>query len=351
MSNELVFRKAERKRSKIRVSFSGPAGSGKTYSALKMARGLTDSWEKIALIDTENGRGDLYSDLGEYNIITFKAPFHPNRFIEAIKACENNGMEVVIIDSISHEWEGEGGCLEINEVIAQAKFKGNTWSAWSETKPLHRKFIDAIIASPCHLITTMRSKVETIMTDEKKVKKVGMKDIQMEGFDYEMTVSINLDREKHQASVDKHPIGLFENEYPFVVSEEHGKAIREWSESGAVEKPTEDQTATFQDQLITLGMTQEKWEEATELKWNELTIEGAGQWINKNAFAIEKRQETKVEEEKKELPNAETSEVKAFDPNKVLKELEAEKNKGKKPMTEAEKKFIGELDDSLKVTV
>jgi hypothetical protein len=138
---------------------------------------------------------------------------------------------------------------------------------------------------------------------------------------------------------------------PFVPSEKTGKELMEWLNGGASEHPGEDQTATFKEQLITLGMTQEKWEEATKLKWNELTIEGAGQWINKNAFAIEKRQETKVEEEKKELPNAETSEVKAFDPNKVLKELEAEKNKGKKPMTEAEKKFIGELDDSLKVTV
>jgi hypothetical protein len=199
----------------------------------------------------------------------------------------------------------------------------------------------------------MRSKVETIMTDEKKVKKVGMKDIQMEGFDYEMTVSINLDREKHQASVDKHPIGLFENEYPFVVSEEHGKAIREWSESGAVEKPTEDQTATFQDQLITLGMTQEKWEEATELKWNELTIEVAGQWIKKNAFAIEERKKKAEEAAKVEERNQEDSisGEKIFDPDKVLKELEAKKNAGKRPATEAEKRFMSELDKSLEVTV
>jgi hypothetical protein len=346
MSNEIVFRKAERKRSKIRVSFSGPAGSGKTYSALKMARGLTDSWDKIALIDTENGRGDLYSDLGEYNIITLKSPFHPNRFIEAIKVCEDNGMEVVIIDSISHEWEGSGGCLELNEIIAQAKFRGNTWSAWSETKPLHRKFIEAIIASPCHIITTMRSEIETVMTEDKKVKTLGMKDVQMKGFDYEMTLNFNVDRDKHQSIVSKHPIGLFEDDYSFVVSEEHGKIIKAWSESGAVECPIESQTAIFKEQLITLGMSQEKWEEATKLKWNELTIDEAGKWIKKNAFAIEKREEAKVEEKEREDT---ISGENIFNPGKVLKELEIKNNSGVKEISESERKFVEELDNSLKV--
>ena len=90
---------------------AGVSGCGKTFSALRLARGLASAWDKVALIDTESGRGDLYSDLGEYNIITLKAPFSPERFIEAIKACEDQGMEVIIIDSISHEWEGKVGCL------------------------------------------------------------------------------------------------------------------------------------------------------------------------------------------------------------------------------------------------
>jgi hypothetical protein len=272
---------------------SGPSGSGKTYSALKLARGLASDWNKIALIDTENGRGDLYSDLGEYNIITLEAPFRPERFIEAIKACEGAGMEVIIIDSISHEWEGSGGCLELNELIAQSKFRGNTWSAWSETTPRHQKFIESIIASPCHIITTMRSKVETVMTDEKKVKKIGTKDIQREGFEYEMTVSFNIDRDKHLALAGKDNTHLFESADAFTITEEHGKQIKDWSESGKKECPTDEQTEEFKGQLKTLGMTEKKWNEAvkkqTGKEWKEMSIKEAGEWIKKNNVVIEDR--------------------------------------------------------------
>src|SRR5690606_24180959 len=98
------------------------------------ASGIT-SWDKIAIIDTENGSADFYSNLGDYNVFSLSAPFSPERYIEAIEACEKAGMEVIIIDSVTHEWEGKGGCLEINDQIAQTKFKGNTWSAWSHTTP------------------------------------------------------------------------------------------------------------------------------------------------------------------------------------------------------------------------
>lgn len=231
----MQIRKAERKQSKLRIGMAGPSGSGKTYSALKMARGLTDSWNKIAMIDTENKRGDLYSHLGDYNIITLEAPFTPERFIEAMHTCEQSGMEVIIIDSSSHEWEGPGGCLEINEKLAAAKFKGNTWAAWSETTPRHQRFINAIIASPCHVITTMRSKTDTIQTEDKKIKKVGLKEIQREGFEYELTVSFNIDRDNHYAVVGKDNTEIFKDCDPFLISEEHGKQIRAWSESGKVD--------------------------------------------------------------------------------------------------------------------
>ena len=96
MSN-LQIRKAERKQTKLRVGLSGPSGSGKTYSALLVAFGITGDWSKIALIDSESGSGEFYSDFGEYNVITLEAPFSPERYIEAIEVCENSGMEVIII--------------------------------------------------------------------------------------------------------------------------------------------------------------------------------------------------------------------------------------------------------------
>lgn len=227
----IELRKAERSQAKLRIGVSAPSGGGKTYSALLMASGMAP-WNKIAVIDTENGRGDIYSDLGDYNIITLEAPFSPERYIEAIKSCEAAGMEVIIVDSISHEWEGQGGCLEINESLANAKYRGNTWSAWNETTPRHRKFIEAIISSTAHVITTVRNKVDTIMTEDKKVKKVGIKEITREGFEYEITVNFNIDRDTHKALPSKDNTRLFEGKDPFIITAETGKQLIDWMKSG-----------------------------------------------------------------------------------------------------------------------
>ena len=293
MESTIEFRKAERKQSKIRISMAGVTGCGKTFSALRLARGLASDWSKVALIDTESGRGDLYSDLGEYNIVPLKAPYNPERFVEAIKACEDQGMEVIIIDSISHEWEGKGGCLELNDQLAEVKFKGNTWAAWSHTTPRHRQFIEAIIASPCHIITTMRSKTETIMTDSKRVKKVGTKDIQREGFSYEMTVSFDIDREKHMALAGKDNTHLFEDETPFIISEADGEKILKWNKSGKKDIPTQKQTKRFKEQLKELKMTEKKWSEKTKLNWKDITGKEAGRWITAHDKRIEAGKEEK----------------------------------------------------------
>lgn len=232
----IVIQKAQRKQAKLRIGVSGPSGSGKTYSALLLARGLASSWDKIILIDTENGSGELYSDLGEYSVARLEAPYTPERYIEYIKACEDAGMEVIIIDSTSHEWEGKGGCLELNEILAASKYKGNTWSAWSETTPRHQKFIEAITTSKCHVITTVRNKVDTVMGDDKKVKKVGTKEIQREGFEYELTVNFNLDRETHRAMASKDRTNIFEQRDPFIISVQTGEELKKWNDSGAVDK-------------------------------------------------------------------------------------------------------------------
>ena len=226
----MELRKATRQKAKLRLGISGPSGSGKTYSALLLASGFAP-WDKVALIDTENGRGDLYAHLGEYNIITLGAPFTPERYIEAIRACEAAGIEVIVIDSISHEWEGKGGILEMNDLIAQTKFKGNTWAAWSHTTPRHQAFVQAIIQSSCHIITTVRSKTETV-NEGGKIKKLGMKAIQREGFDYELTVNFNLDRDSHTVMVDKDNTELFEGNDPFVITAKTGKLLKKWCEEG-----------------------------------------------------------------------------------------------------------------------
>ena len=228
----LELKKAQRKKVKLRLNISAPSGAGKTYSSLLMAKGLCGDWSKIAVIDTENGSSSLYSDLGEFSVIDLVAPYTPEKYTQALKICEDAGMEVVIIDSTTHEW----GCLiEENELLAQSKFRGNTWSAWSQTTPRHDRFIQSILQSNVHVITCTRSKMETIMTDDKKVKKVGMKDVQREGWEYELTISLNIDRDTHRAIASKDRTNLFENVNPFIITEETGKQIANWCDSGVSE--------------------------------------------------------------------------------------------------------------------
>lgn len=233
----MILQKATRKKSKLRLNISGPSGAGKTYSALLMAKGLIGDWNKIAVIDTENGSASLYTHLGDFNAIDLQAPYSPERYIEAIDTCIKAGMECIIIDSSTHEWNGPGGCIEINEKLAQTKFKGNTWSAWSVTTPRHDAFVQKVLQCPVHIITCTRSKMETVMTDDKKVKKLGMKDVQREGWEYELTVSLNVDRDTHTASASKDRTGLFEHKDPFVISTDTGRVIKEWCESGVESVP------------------------------------------------------------------------------------------------------------------
>ena len=246
---------------------SGPSGAGKTYSALLVAKGIAGDWSKIAVIDTENGSGELYSDLGEYNIITLDAPYSPERYIEAIKAAEDAGMEVIIIDSVTHEWDGKGGCLEINENLASAKFKGNTWAAWSETTPRHRKFLEAILTSPAHIITTARAKTDTIQTEDKKIKKVGLKEIQREGYEYELTLNFTIDRENHLAIASKDRTKLFIDRDPFLITEETGKELRAWNEGGAVNIAEQKRELVRHLRRLDLGMPTDKQDAAEFVRY------------------------------------------------------------------------------------
>ena len=226
----MTLRKATRQKAKIRLGLSAPAGGGKTLSALLIASGMT-SWDKIALIDTENGSGDLYSHLGEYNVLSLDAPYTPERYVEAIQQCEKAGMEVIIIDSITHEWDGKGGILEIHSSMT-----GNSFTNWASITPRHQKFINAILSSPCHIITTVRRKQDYEMTKDGngkiKVEKVGLKEITREGFEYELTVNLELDI-KHNAKSSKDRTGLFMDQPEFVPSVATGKLILDWCNSGS----------------------------------------------------------------------------------------------------------------------
>lgn len=227
----MQLKKAQRKKVFLRLNLSAPSGAGKTYSALLMAYGMAGDWSKVVVIDTENGSASLYSHLGEFNVLDLQPPFSPERFIEAITSCEDAGMEVIIVDSSSHEWSGAGGCLEINEKIAAARYKGNTWSAWNETTPRHDKFVNKVLQARAHVITCTRSKTETVL-DGNKVKKIGMKDIQRDGWEYELTVNLSIDRDTHMAIASKDRTQLFQIVDPFIITADTGRMVKEWCESG-----------------------------------------------------------------------------------------------------------------------
>ena len=259
----LQLQKATRKKSKLRLNISGPSGSGKTYSALLMAKGLVGDWTKIGVIDTETGSASLYEHLGDFQAVDLQAPYTPERYIEAIDLCVRGGMECIIIDSSTHEWSGQGGCIEINEKLAQSKYKGNTWSAWSQTTPRHDAFVQKVLQCPVHVITCTRSKMETVMTDDKKVKKLGMKDIQREGWEYELTVSLNLDRDTHTATASKDRTELFDKLDPFVITEATGKMIADWCEKGITVDPVQDIYPAWQTAVNaceSVEKLQELWE-------------------------------------------------------------------------------------------
>jgi hypothetical protein len=225
----MQLRKASRKKAKIRLGLSAVSGGGKTYSAILIAKGLCDDLSKVAIIDTENNSADLYAHLGDYNVLPLTAPYSPERYIEAIKACEKAGMEVIIIDSITHEWDGKGGCLQIQESL------GGKYQDWAKVTPRHQAFIDAILQSPCHMITTVRRKQDYEMSKDGngkvKVEKAGLKEVTREGFEYELTVNLELDT-KHNAFASKDRTGLFMGKPEFIPSEATGELIAKWCESG-----------------------------------------------------------------------------------------------------------------------
>lgn len=234
----MQFQKAERKKSKLRLALTGPSGSGKTYGALLLASGLGS---KIAVIDTEQGSASLYSHLVDFDSLELEPPYNPERYREALKLAVKSGYDVVIIDSITHEWSGSGGCLELLEQIAKAKYKGNSWAAWNDITPRHRAFIDDLLTSPIHIIVTARSKTETTQVEvngRKQVQKLGMKTEQRDGIEYEFTTVLDIVHDGHFALPSKDRTGLFNSNEPEKLSKETGERIKKWLESGVEIKET-----------------------------------------------------------------------------------------------------------------
>lgn len=235
-----LFKKAERHQSKLRLGLICPAGGGKTHSSLLIAAGLGGP---IAVIDTENASASKEvgkTNIPDFDVLVLTAPFSPDKYVNAIKEAESAGYNVIVIDSLSHAWAGSGGLLEKADLVTKASSSKNSYMAWREVTPLHNKLIDAILQSKCHVIVTMRSKVEYVVETNEKGKqaprKVGLAPIQREGMDYEMDIVLDIDQSTHLATPSKDRTSLFDGT-PFVPSKETGEKLKEWLGQGKEVKP------------------------------------------------------------------------------------------------------------------
>lgn len=269
----MKIERAQKKKQKLKIALAGASGSGKTFSALKLAFSMC---QKVCVIDTERGSASLYSDkFPEYDILELDAPYSPDRYIEAIKIAEENGYECIIIDSLSHEWNGQGGCLDMVENVAKASYSKNTYTAWATVTPKHQKLIQHILDSKAHMVVTMRSKTQYELSANEKGKmtptKIGMAPTQRDGIEYEFTLVFDLDQ-NHNFTCSKDRTSLFVNtDIPSPLNEEVGKKIMAWLESGI--EPTEKKPATdpfrekalalyneFKGKKITKEQVRDKWE-------------------------------------------------------------------------------------------
>lgn len=236
------FKKAERKSVKVKLAITGPSGSGKTYSALLIAKGLVGPSGKIAVIDTENDSASLYSGLPgmpDFDSQRITPPFLTDKYIRLIKEAVALKYDALIIDSTSHQWNGEGGILDRMDKEKMAKQGANTYTMWAKYTPEHEAFKAAINNSDIHIVSTLRSKQDYVLTEGKNGKqtpqKVGMAPIQREGAEYDYTVVFDMSMENY-ASVSKDRTSLFMGKN-FKPSDETGMEIAVWLQSGKIVEP------------------------------------------------------------------------------------------------------------------
>jgi hypothetical protein len=227
-----MFQKATRKQVKLKLALTGPSGGGKTMSALRLSKGLG---KKIALIDSENGSASLYSDKFDFDVVDIDAPFTIEKFIDAIDFAEKQNYEIIILDSISQVWAGEGGLLSEKEKL-DARPGSNSFTNWSMITKRHEKFKSAILNSPCHIICTMRSKMDyALSTNDKgklEPKKIGLAPIQRDGLEYDFSIVFDVAMD-HNALASKDRTGLFNTQIPFQITEDTGHRIINWLNSAS----------------------------------------------------------------------------------------------------------------------
>lgn len=234
-----MFEQVTRKKAKLRLALTGVSGGGKTLGALYIAYGMTGDWSKVAVIDTEHERARFYADrsdlgTGSFLYAPFVPPYSPERYkqlvAEGAAAVGSDG--VVIIDSLSHAWNNEGGVLDIKDSIAAQQGK-NSYTAWNEAGKYQNDLINTILAVDCHTIVTMRSKMEYAMQENDRGKmtpvKIGLAPVQRDDTEYEFDIVLNIGRD-HIATASKDT--TFLDQFGQVITPDLGIQLKEWLSDG-----------------------------------------------------------------------------------------------------------------------
>jgi hypothetical protein len=230
-----MFKKAEKSKSLLRAAIFGPSGSGKTFTALSIASGMAELLKtRIAFVDTERGSASKYADRFDFDVVDLLEP-KIEHYTQMFKDAEAAGYKVIVIDSLSHGWQQ---LLEEIETLAKAKYGGNSFRAWGEGTPKQRDFIDALLAFNGHVIGTMRSKMDYLITQDErgkqKIQRVGLAPEQGKGIEYEFDLLLELNPE-HFANVLKDRTGRFQDKLIEKPGVDFGKQLVAWLNEGCAE--------------------------------------------------------------------------------------------------------------------
>lgn len=239
-----AFKKAERRQAKLKIALTGPSGAGKTFSALCLAQGIG---KKVAVIDTENGSASLYADRFEFDTLVIKPPYTIPKYVDAIKSAQDASYEVIVVDSLSHAWAGDGGLLSKKEALDARG--GNSFANWGGITKEHEQFKGLLLNCNAHLVCTMRSKQDYILEMNEKGKssprKVGLAPIQRDGMEYEFTTVFDLAMD-HNAQASKDRTGIFDGQI-FKPSKETGEIFMKWLSDAKAEAATSDASDSFEN--------------------------------------------------------------------------------------------------------
>lgn len=227
-----AFAPASKAQRKARIALAGPSGSGKTFTGLTLAAALAD---RVAVIDTERGSASLYSDRFTFDTLQMHT-YDPRDLVKALAAAGAAGYGAVLVDSLSHFWEGTGGMLEQVDAAAKRSGGGNSFAGWKDARPMERAMIDALLAYPGHVLVTMRTKTEYVVEEDsrgrKVPRKIGLKPVQREGIEYEFDVVGDLDLENNLV-VTKTRCADLSGEVINRPGELLGKRLLAWLDDGA----------------------------------------------------------------------------------------------------------------------